>query len=320
LSRASQIHNYPDFIPWSSDMTPRRLHQLEAFRAVMHGGSVTRAAEILSLSQPAVTKLLRALEEETGVTLFDRSRRRLTATHEAHLLEAEAARFFAAAKRVDRLANDMRLVGVGELRVAANPSLGNSLVPRLLAQFARQEGGARVSLTVASSLEVHDLVQTSQADLGFALPLGGGAALDAAPPLRLPGVLVLPLGHRLARKRVVELRELEREPYISLGRQYRLRDVVDDLFEQHGIAPTRVAETQNGAAACRMVAEGLGFTVCSAASAMDFMRQAAIRRLRPTTEFPVHVLGPPGRRLSGTASRFLECLQRNAATLIDQWS
>ena len=53
-------------------MTPRRLHQLEAFRAVMQSGSVTRAAEMLSLSQPAVTKLLRALEEETRLALFDR--------------------------------------------------------------------------------------------------------------------------------------------------------------------------------------------------------------------------------------------------------
>ena len=315
-----QIHIPPGSILWSSEVTPRRLHQLDAFRAVMHGGSVTRAAEILSLSQPAVTKLLRALEEETGVVLFDRSRRRLLATHEAHLLEAEVARFFAAAKRVDRLANDMRFVGVGELRVAANPSFGSSIVPRLLAQFASREGSTHVSLSVVSSMEVHDLVQTGQADLGFALPLGGGAALDAAPTLRLPGVLVLPLRHPLARKQVVELKDLESEPYISLGRQYRLRDVVDDLFEQHGIAPTRVAETQNGAAACQMVAEGLGFTVCSAASAMSFMRQTAVRRLRPTTEFPVHVLGPPGRRLSITASRFQEFVQESATALIDRWS
>ncbi|MFC7611967.1 helix-turn-helix domain-containing protein [Teichococcus aestuarii] len=59
-------------------MTPARLRQLEAFRAMLRAGSVGAAAELLSLSQPAVTKLLRALEEETGLALFDRSRRRLS--------------------------------------------------------------------------------------------------------------------------------------------------------------------------------------------------------------------------------------------------
>ena len=300
-------------------MTPRRLHQLEAFRAVMHGGSVTRAAEILSLSQPAVTKLLRALEEETGLALFDRSRRRLAATHEAHLFEAEVARLFAAAKRVDRMANDLRFAGVGELRVAALPSFGTSFIPTLLARFAQAQKGPRVTLTVTSSLEVHDIVQSGQADLGFALPLGAAGTLNAAPILRLPGVLVLPPRHRLARKAVVELRELEREPCVSLGRQYQLRDVMDELFERHGVAPVRVAETQNGAAACEMVAQGLGFTVASAVSAMEFSRRTAVRRLRPTLEFPVHVLAPPGRRMSRTATQFLRLVQEAIEPLLKRW-
>ncbi|TPG53851.1 LysR family transcriptional regulator [Roseomonas nepalensis] len=300
-------------------MTPRRLHQLEAFRAVMHGGSVTRAAEILSLSQPAVTKLLRALEEETGLSLFDRSRRRLTATHEAHLFEAEVARLFAAAKRVDRLANDMRFAGVGELRVAALPSFGIGFIPALLARFAKTEKGPRVSLTVTSSLEVHDMVQSGQADIGFALPLGAAGALNVAPPFPLPGVLALPPRHRLARKAVVELRDLEREPCVSLGRQYRLRDIVDELFERHGIAPIQVAETQNGAAACEMVAQGLGFTIANPVTAADFGKRLVLRRLRPTVEFPVHVLSPPGRRMSRTATQFLETVQEATAPFLKQW-
>jgi len=64
-------------------MTPSRLRQLEAFRAVMQSGSVSRAAQRMYLSQPAVTKLLRGLEDETGLPLFDRSRRHLQPTPEA---------------------------------------------------------------------------------------------------------------------------------------------------------------------------------------------------------------------------------------------
>jgi DNA-binding transcriptional LysR family regulator len=140
-------------------MTPTRLRQLDAFRAVVRSGSVVRAAEMLSLSQPAVTKLLRALEEETNLALFDRRSRRLVPTHEARRFVAELDLLFEAAKRVDRLANDMRNSGLGEFRVAAMPSLGADFLPKLLTRFSQAAGSFRVSITVASSLEVEDLVQ-----------------------------------------------------------------------------------------------------------------------------------------------------------------
>ncbi|WP_338148220.1 LysR family transcriptional regulator [Neoroseomonas eburnea] len=290
-------------------MTPRRYHQLQAFIAVMQLGSVSRAAESLFLTQPAVTKLLRALEEETGLGLFDRRRRRLVPTHEARRFEQEVTRFFAAARQVDRLASNMRGAGLGELRVAAMPSLGISFVPRLLARFAREAQGLRVAMTVASSLEVHELVQSGQVDLGFANPVSAGGAMAGAPPIPLPGVLVLPLRHRLARRRVVELRELEGEPQVSLGRQYRLRDLVDEMFERHGVATVSVAETQSAAAACEMVAEGLGFAIVDAVTAGRYEGRVVTVAVRPAIDFPVQVLAPAGRPMSVLAARFLGMVQ-----------
>lgn len=75
-------------------MTPSRLRQLEAFRAVMQSGSVSRAAQRMLLTQPAVTKLLRSLEDETGLPLFDRSRRHLQPTPEAVKLEGAVGTLF----------------------------------------------------------------------------------------------------------------------------------------------------------------------------------------------------------------------------------
>ena len=286
-------------------MTPSRFRQFEAFRAVLRSGSVTRAAEALSLSQPAVTKLLRNLEEESGLTLFDRSRRRLVATREATQCEAEIERLFAAADRLDRTIEDMRSVGTGALRVAVMPFLGASLIPRLLAEFAREVKPARVSLSVTHSRDVYDLVQAGDADLGFALVVGTRSALVAAPQIQMQGLLALPRGHRLARKPVVALRDLEGEPYISLGRKYLLRDLVDELFERNGVTPRLVAETQNAAAACAMAAAGLGFTIADPVSIDAVADATAVRRLDPTVTFMVNVLAPSGRPMSAIAKRFL---------------
>ena len=289
-------------------MTPSRLRQLEAFRAVMQSGSVSRAAQRMFLSQPAVTKLLRGLEDETGLPLFDRSRRHLQPTPEALKLESDVATLFAAADHLDRTIDDMRGVGSGELRVAAMPLMGLSLIPRLLAKFAREVQPVRISLVVASSREVHDLVQAGNADLGFALPVGR-SALVAAPPIELPGLVVLPPGHRLTRSKAISLCQLHDEPYISLGRQYRLRDQVDELFTVNGVVPRLVAETQNVAAACAMVAAGLGFAVAEAVTVRAFKGQVIVRRLQPTVTFSVSILGSPGRPLSTAALSFLKLVR-----------
>jgi DNA-binding transcriptional LysR family regulator len=279
----------------------------------MRSGSVTRAAELLSLTQPAVTKLLRALEEETSLNLFDRSRRRLIPTMEARRLEAEVDLLFTAAKRVDRFTNDMRNAGLDEFRLAAMPSLGMYFLPRLLARFSLEMRIARVSITVASSLEVQDLVQADQADLGFALPVAISGMPIAAPALHFPGVLVLPPGHRLASAGTVPLAELEGERCVLLGRQFQLGDMIEKLFDKSGVRPLYVAETQNASAACAMVTEGMGITIVDAISAIPFGTSLVVRPLAPTVDFPVQLLAPPGRPLSQVTARFIEMLRREPA-------
>ena len=270
---------------------------------------------MLSLSQPAVTKLLRALEDETSLALFDRSGRRLVPTHEARRFEAEVELLFVAARRVDRLANDMRNADMGELRVAAMPSLGIAFLPKLLARFSRRSGDTRVSITVASSLEVQDLVQAGQADLGFALPVASLAMPVAAPPLVLRAVLALPPGHVLAARSRIDLADLEGERCILVGRQYRLGDCVEDLFHRQGVRPHCVAETQNASAACTMVEAGLGVAVVNPVTAHEFVGRIVVRPLEPTVEFPVQTLAPPDRPMSQLAGHFLTMLRGELGAL-----
>jgi DNA-binding transcriptional LysR family regulator len=291
-------------------LTPSRLRQLEAFRGVMRAGSVSRAAEVLSVTQPAVTKLLRSLENDINLTLFDRSRRRLVPTQEARRFEVEVDLLFTAAKRIDRFANDMRTGGLDAFRIAAMPSLGMHFLPRLLARFSLDRQISRVSITVASSLEVQDLVQAGQADLGFALPVALSGMPVAAPALHFSAVLALPPGHHLASSAIVSLAKLEGERCVLLGRQFQLGDMVEKLFDSNGVRPLYVAETQNASAACAMVAEGMGVAVVDPITAIPFAADIAIRPLSPTVDFPVQLLAPPGRPLSQLAAHFIDMLRQ----------
>ncbi|MEJ1976395.1 MAG: LysR family transcriptional regulator [Acetobacteraceae bacterium] len=117
-------------------MTPQRLRKLQAFHLVMQTGSVTQAAEALSVSQPAVSKLLQALESETRLTLFDRTRRRLLPTLDARRFHVEVERLFRTAAGIDHLAN--------EIRSAGGPPPGSTISPTKSARQGWESCGSRL--------------------------------------------------------------------------------------------------------------------------------------------------------------------------------
>ena len=110
------------------------LRHLEAFRAVMLSGSVTHAAQSLNLSQPAVSKMLAELEHQLGFQLFQRSRgSALTVTPEADAFYYEVERSFSGIAALKRVAEDIRNMATGTLRIAALPALAVSFLPRVIA-------------------------------------------------------------------------------------------------------------------------------------------------------------------------------------------
>lgn len=274
-------------------MTPTRLREFEAFDAVLRCGSVTRAAELLGVSQPAISKLLRSLEIETDLRLFDRVRRRLMPTPEAKRLHDEVVRLFASARRVTELAHEMRTSGHGELRVAALPILGLKFLPKLLAQLRERHPALKVSFAMQSSHEVRESLLSRAADVGFILPLADQAPLTHAWTIRVPAVAVLPRRHILAKRRKIAPIDLDGETFISLGRAYRMRHVVDALFDGERVTRQLEIETQNAAVACELAANGAGVTVVDAVTAADFGDRAAICPLDPTVDFQFNVLIPP---------------------------
>lgn len=274
-------------------MTPTRLRELEAFDAVLRCGSVTRAAETLGMSQPAVSKLLNSLEHGIGLRLFERARRRLAPTIEALRLHEEVARFFVGARRIEELVQEIRVSGHGELSIAALPILGLSFLPRLVSQLRCAHPGLKISFTLESSREVRESLLNRTADVGFVLPLPDQAPLRHGWTIRVPAVAVLAPGHRLAARESLCPADFQGESFISLGRTYRMRHLVDALFDSENVTRVLDVETQNAFAACELAVHGAGVTVVDAITARDFADRAVIRALVPTVPFQFNVLLPP---------------------------
>src|SRR5680860_1373474 len=128
-------------------MAPRlNLRQIEAFRAVFLTGSMTAAGDIMGISQPAVSRLIRDLEAEIGTRLFDRKGTRISATSDAVMLSREVERSFHGLDRIARAAEEMTRARRGALKIIATPATSIGWLPRIIARFRDERPGTVVSL------------------------------------------------------------------------------------------------------------------------------------------------------------------------------
>jgi DNA-binding transcriptional LysR family regulator len=288
-------------------MSRARIRQLEAFHAVLQTGSATRAAELLRISQPSVSKLLHELEVETGVRLFERVRKRLFPTPEARRLAQEVDDLFLKLSRIEHVANEMRAKGVGELRIASLPALGLGLIPRVLARFRSDQPKIRAVLSLAPSQRVVEMVVSGEADVGFAYPVPGTpTTLERHTLAVLPAVVVLPPGHRLARSRELRPEDLEGQTLVSLGREDRSRDNMDAVFDKARLDAVAAVETPFAAVACELVAAGVGVALVDPITAHFYSDRLEVRSIAPSFGFDFGALTLAGRPQSSAARRFLD--------------
>lgn len=301
-------------------MSRSRIRQLEAFHAVLQTGSATRAAELLRISQPSVSKLLQDLESDIGVLLFERVRKRLVPTAEARRLGQEVESLFLKLSRFEHVANEIRARGVGKLRIASLPALGVGLIPLALARFRRDQPEIQAVLTLAPSQRVIEMVVSGEADVGFAYPVPGTPTTLVRHTLAvLPAMAAMPLGHRLAHRKGLHPTDLEGEPFISLGREDRSRDNMDALFAKAGVDATVAVETQFAAVVCELVAAGAGVALVDAITAYFYRDRLIIRPIEPSFNFDFGALTPVGPQ-SSTVHRLIGMIADQISAIVSAQS
>lgn len=285
------------------------MRQIEVLCAVIDAGSVTQASKRLHLSQPAVSKLLSTLERETGLTLFERRNRRLIPTPEAERLYEEAQRVFVGLTGIGRLAEELRSLNSGALVIATLAALGRERLPSLLAQFLSQRPKISLSYQVRSSNKVLQWAIAQQLDIGLAMTNADHPAVRSELLASTDAVCVLPKDHPLTNRDVVCPEDLAAVPFISFGREGRMRHTIDQVFEERGVQRNLVVETFNSDSVCLLAAQGMGVAIVDSFSATNFGRDVAIRPFRPAIPYEFRLLFPgfrPQSRLAETFTAFLK--------------
>lgn len=270
-----------------------KIRQLEAFRAVVLSQTVTQAAKMLFISQPAVTRLINDLEEDVGFALFDRVRGRLRPTAEGVTLFEEVERSLIGVERIAKTAQQIKAAQTGVLQIAAAPALSLSFLPRAITTFLKTHEDVYLALSSNTSRAVVDMVMKQRCNVGFVMLPMNYLSMHSEPLITTDMVCILPKGHRLAEKTILSPTDLQGERFISNTRELNSRLQMDALFLSFGVERKLQVETQINAGICSFVESGLGVSLIDPITALNYInRDIVIRGFEPTLQHDFQVLFP----------------------------
>ena len=282
------------------------LREIEVFRAVMTAGSASKAAQVLGISQPAVSQAIARLEAGADLPLFARVRGRLHPTQEALALLAEVNRCFVGLDAIQHRLRSLRQFGAGTVRIAALPGLGLSFLPRVLGEMGLPERGLRVSLQIMGSRDVRERLLAQECDLGLMADEVPASGLVHSVFARYHGVVAVPPGHPLAARRVVRPADLAAHPLVALNPEDGASQRLDAIFRAHGVTPRILVNTPYSVSQCELVRQGVGVALVSAVTAVDYAdRGLVLRRFSEVLEYIIVMAMPPGVVLTEFARQML---------------
>jgi LysR family transcriptional regulator, low CO2-responsive transcriptional regulator len=287
------------------------LHALRLFHHVAKQGSVTKAAEQLNISQPAVTSQIKKLERELGLQLLSPQGRGILLTEAGTRLAMESGRLFALERNIEQTIDDYKKGSTGRLLIAATYLPANFLLPASIARYKQQYPNVDIQFTTTSSANAIDLLLRYEADIAFI----GGARQDH--PL-LNSMqwhedemwFVVHKNHRLAAQEI-SLAELIKEPIVFREKGSYSREQLIALCQIHRLHLPKIGLQMNGfSELIRVVSEGYGVAFLSAMEAREKIEQGELRRVyvkgvRLTNPICLHNRKEP---LQAQAKRFIDLI------------
>jgi DNA-binding transcriptional LysR family regulator len=233
------------------------LAQLEAFVEAADRGSVSRAAEALFITQPAMSARLKGLESSLGVELLVRTRRGVRLSEAGKAFLPFAQRALEAVTDGRHLVAELSRGGEGRLAIGAAPAVSTSVLPGMLARFRAAKPNAQLIVRTGHSEEVLEMVLREQVELGLVRELRHPDIVET-PLYDDELVLVFQPGHPFSARGRIKVAEVASEHLILFDRTSSYHELTSSLFRQAGVVPRGVMELDNIDAAKKMVEQGLG--------------------------------------------------------------
>ena len=290
------------------------LNHLRIFRAVLDQGSITGAAQVLRISQPAVSRQLAEFEGALGTRLVDRLPRGIRPTAAGELLGERARRLFAEEKAAERDLGELLGLHRGRLAVGASTTIGSYLVPQVFGDFVVRHPGVTLDLQIGNTRAIQNDVLDGGLDLGLTEGLADADPLAVEVFMHDEMVLIAgpdAAGGPLAGVKALRARDLASLPFIAREAGSGTREVVDDYFRRAGIQPedlNTIMELGSPEAIKGAVEAGLGIAIVSRATILKEERlgDLAVVPLNPALIRPLSVVYAQEKFRSNLLQTFLD--------------
>jgi DNA-binding transcriptional LysR family regulator len=268
------------------------LRQIRSFLSIAETLNFGRAAEMIHLSQPALSLQIRALENEIGVRLFERNRRKTVLTAAGVAFREDAS---GALLRLDQAVHKAKLAANGKLgilRIGFISTAGNEIVPTIIRQFREVNAEVEFSLRNVLTTDQIQMLEAGSLDIGFLrLPIGGHSELEVVTVHREPFMLVVPSSHKLAKRKRVRLREAAGQDFVMCERTYApgFHDLIFGMLRDAGLIPNVRQTAGEMPTLISLVDSGIGIAILPASAVKR--STASVVACQITDEIPMSEIG-----------------------------
>lgn len=287
------------------------LRQIEVFRAIMLTSSISGAAKLLHVSQPAVSRLLSYTEQRLGLKLFERIKGRLYPTPEAKRLFTEVNAVYQGVQRVNEVADDLIQQRAGHLRIACSSSFGQSRMPHAISRFYEEYPDVEIILRTMSPELILQALLTQEAELGIAYLPTRHPNLQSQHLYDNDIVAVIPETHPLAKRDSLHIEDLIDQPLIGYSSDLPFGQLIRQLFDQAEQVLHPRVEVGQAHVAYALVQAGIGIALVDEQTIEGSQwTGVVIRPMTPAICAPIDVFYPLYEPLSQPAQKFITVLQQ----------
>jgi DNA-binding transcriptional LysR family regulator len=286
---------------------------IEIFYNVYKYKTLTNAAKILNVSQPALSKSLQYSEHKLNLKLFTKQSGMLVPTPEADLLYKNAEKINLSVKEFNQIASNLSTSPSNFIEIGVTPSLGTAFLPEILAQFSQLEPDIKFNIHNSQSHELMDKLHDFSHDIVICYN---------PPKFKQYKQILLQKGEMVfivaadnsnyMNKSEISLKELSKEPLIKIRNVFEIEDdfSVEQMLEQRDIQPDWIARTETFHVAKKMVEKGIGSSIIDSITAHSGKtNKIKILNLRPTIKFSICAIQNPNKPSSVAGKRFVQFLR-----------
>jgi DNA-binding transcriptional LysR family regulator len=236
------------------------LRQLEYFQMVCKYLNITRAAELLHVSQPSITNSIKNLEDELGILLLNRSKKQIQITHEGEIFLQRANSILMQVNDIVTEMNDLKEKGFGILKIGIPPMIGTIFFPTILNKFNKLHPGINLSITENGSLKTQQLVLDGDIDLGMTILSEPNNLLKTLIILQSEILVCVSKNHPLSEKRKIAFDDIKKEPIIMLKEGFFHREKILTQFHKLGVVPNIILSSSQLKTIESLVERGSGIS------------------------------------------------------------